>query len=138
MRKVKKLWIKQEKRIVTLLYKKGLINEFKLKDLYWAEYHHTGKTYKSKNYRQPEFLPEIHFWSGPDYFGDYDEHSLVSHVIDYLYWENVVVTDEGEVLRSDFKHTRRKSFLKYLQTLPTVKSDNKINKVVKIMRPHQD
>ena len=36
--KIKRLWIKQEKRIVKLLYKKGFLKDFKVEDLYWAEF----------------------------------------------------------------------------------------------------
>ena len=54
--KEKRLWIKQEKRIVRLLYKKGFLKDFKVSDFYWAEYHWSNnKKYKSKygKYRYP-------------------------------------------------------------------------------------
>lgn len=137
MRKVKKIWIKQEKRIVNLIYKKGLMpKEFKiLEELYWAEYHNSLKTYKSKEkkYRFAEYYPEVHY-SSTDYFGECDEHSLVKHIFEYMYWDNIINEEEipeDGFPKSNFRIKNRNSFIKYLQNLKTVNSDNKINKITK-------
>jgi|GEM_PF-6748206 hypothetical protein len=47
--KINKVWNKQEKRIVRLLYRKGF--EIDLSTLYWASYKETGKKYRHKGSR---------------------------------------------------------------------------------------
>jgi hypothetical protein len=141
MYKSKKLWIKQEKRIVKLLYKKGLLKSFKLSDFYWAEYtwfnkkcYHYKNAYSDKKYRSPLYMPEVHFMT-TDYWGGSDEQSITSTIKDLLYWENIDVDnwDEttGEYPKSTFPKMNRRDFIKYLEKLPTVIPDNKINKVIK-------
>jgi hypothetical protein len=143
--KIKRKWIKEEKRIVSLLYQKGFLKDFKVEELYWAEYHwHNRKSYKTrsnkydgKRYRFPVYMPEVHYCS-TDYWGESDEHSIVSHVMEHLHWVNIDTTDwdpdSGENPKSTF-NTRmtRPQFIKYLKGLPTVVPDNKINKVLKRM-----
>jgi hypothetical protein len=143
--KIKRRWVKEEKRIVSLLYRKGFLKDFKVEDLYWAEYNwRTKKTYRTrpnsydgKRYRFPVFLPEVHYFT-TDYWGEGDEHSIVSHVMEHLYWENVDTTnwdpDSGEYPKSIF-NTRmtRPQFIKYLKGLPTVVPDHKINKILRTM-----
>ncbi len=140
--KIKRRWVKQEKRIVRLLYRKGFLKDFKVGDLYWAEYHwFKKKQYKSrtnkydgKRYRYPVYMPEVHYCS-TDYWGESDEHSIVSHVLDMLHWQHIDTTDwdetSGEFPKSTFKRMDRDQFIKYLKQLPTVVPDNKINKVLK-------
>lgn len=131
MRKAKRLWIKQEKQTVKLLYRKGLLKDFKIKELYWNEYYRTGKMYRSSDgkYKHSEYFPEVHY-STTDYFGECDEHSIVSHISDLFYWENVDTEkwDEasGDYPESTFKYRSRKHFINYLRALKTVKFDNKI------------
>lgn len=143
MNKEQRLWVKQEKRIVTLMYQKGLITgkgrdlfyEFKLEDLYWAEYKWLRKKkYKSKGgYKYPLYMPEIHFGT-VDYWGECDEHSLVDNLIDSLYWEHVdyETWDEtsGEFPKSKFPRLNRVQLIKYLKGLPTKINDNKIRKIL--------
>ncbi len=141
--KIKRRWAKEEKRIVELLYKKGFIKgEFKLQDLYWAEYHwYNRKCYKSKHnsydgkrYRFPIYMPEIHFCTS-DYWGESDEHSIVDSVLERLHWEYIDTTnwdsDSGEYPKSKFKKMTRANFIHYLEKLPTVVSDNQIKKVLR-------
>lgn len=141
--KIKRRWTKEEKRIVELLYKKGFIKgEFKLQDLYWAEYHwYNRKCYKSKHnsydgkrYRFPIYMPEIHFCTS-DYWGESDEHSIVDSVLERLHWEYIDATnwdsDSGEYPKSKFKKMTRANFIHYLEKLPTVVSDNHIKKVLR-------
>lgn len=138
--KVKRKWVKEEKRIVRLLYRKGFLEDFKVNELYWAEYYWFRKKtrrYKSVDggkYRYPVYMPEVHYCT-TDYWGESDEHSIVSHVLDVLYWGNIDTTDwdeeSGEYPKSTFRKMTRPQFIKYLQTLPTVVSDNKINQVLK-------
>lgn len=141
MKKYIKLFVKQEKRIVKLLYIKGLLNNFKVKDLYWASYRTTGKRYKSteKKYRWTEYYPEVHY-STTDYWGECDEHSLVNHIQEMLYWTNIDERNwnpnSGEMPKSLFKNLgikHRKQFIKYLESLPRKVNNNKINKIIKKM-----
>jgi hypothetical protein len=142
--KIKRRWIKEEKQIVELLYKKGFIKgEFKLEDLYWESYNWFNKKcyktkpnpYDGKRYRFPIYMPEIHF-STSDYWGESDEHSVVDVVLERLYWEHIDTTnfdpnsyDEYPV--STFPRMTRGQFIKYLKGLPTKVGDNKIKKVLK-------
>lgn len=56
------IWKKQEKRIVRLLYRKGLLSDFKLSELYWEEYHRLRSRKKSIvgntriRYMHPKFI----------------------------------------------------------------------------------
>jgi hypothetical protein len=140
--KIKRKWIKEEKQIVYLLYRKGFLKDFKVRDLYWAEYHWFGrKQYKSrknkydgKRYRYPIYMPEVHYCT-TDYWGESDEHSIVSHALEVLYWQHTDTTnwspDSGEWPKSTFKRMNRVDLIHYLKKLPTVVPDKKINKVLK-------
>lgn len=134
--KIKRRWIKEEKQLVYLLYRKGLLKDFKLKDLYWAEHNwHNRKHYKSSDgYRWPLYMPEIHF-STTDYWGEGDEHSIVENVIQHLYWEHIDTTnwdsDSGKYPPSTFPKMTRGQFIKYLKKMPTKVGDKHINKILK-------
>lgn len=140
--KIKRKWVKDEKRIVRLLYRKGFLKDFKVDELYWAEYNwFNRKKYKSKPnsydgkcYRYPVYMPEVHYCT-TDYWGESDEHSIVSHVLDLLHWSNIDTTywdGESDVFpKSSFPKMSRKQFIKYLENLPTKVSDNKIKKILK-------
>jgi hypothetical protein len=143
--KIKRRWIKQEKQIVYLLYRKGFIKgEWKLEDLYWAEYKWLNKKcyktkpnrYEGKRYRFPIYMPEVHYCT-TDYWGESDEHSIVSSIKEMLYWSNIDTTDWESELgypKSNFKNLTREQFIKYLKNLPTKVADRKINKVVKFIK----
>lgn len=136
--KIKRQWIKEEKRIVSLLYRKGLLKDFKITDFYWAEYHwFRSRKYKSKRtkYSFPIYLPEVHYCT-TDYWGESDEHSIVSTILDHLYWSNIDEENfdptSGEWLKSTFnKRMTRKQFIKYLEKLPTKVSDRKLDKMIR-------
>ena len=138
--KVKRLWIKQEKRIVKLLYRKGFLKDFKVKDLYWQEYNwYTKKKYKSKysKYSYPVYMPEVHYMT-TDYWGEADEYSIVETIKEHLWWEHADTEnwdeDSGDWPKSAFPKMTRGQFIKYLEKLPTKVNDNKINKVLKTQR----
>ena len=135
--KENRLWVKQEKRIVKLLYRKGLLNDFKVSDFYWAEYRWMNrKKYKSKysEYRFPIYKPEVHYMT-TDYWGESDEHGIVDTIIGHFYWSNVDEENwdstSGEYPQSTFPKMTREQFIKYLDKLPTKVKDNKINKILK-------
>ena len=109
--------------------------------MYWAEYNwHNGKKYKSSNgkYSWPVYMPEVHYCT-TDYWGESDEHSIVSTVREHLYWENIETEgwdiELGGYPPSKFKILTRGQFIKYLKKLPTKISDKKINKVLKKVNP---
>lgn len=71
MEKAVRVWYKQEKRIVRLMYQKGLIDDFKLSELYWERYKLTEKKMGRKPRKKYVFTthyPEIHFCT-VDYWG---------------------------------------------------------------------
>ena len=138
--KIKRLWTKQEKRIVRLLYRKGFLKDFKIKDLYWAEYSWLGKKkYKSKRskYSYPVYMPEVHYFT-TDYWGESDEHSVVGTIKEHLWWDHADTENwddtSGEWPKSKFPRMNREQFIKYLEKLPTKISDNKINRVLKTQK----
>lgn len=135
--KIKRTWVKEEKTIVKLLYRKGLLKDFKLDDLYWAEYYWSNKKkYKTKDgkYRFPVYLPEVHYCT-TDYWGESDEHSVVRHAIEHLYWENIDTKNwdskSDEYPPSKLPKMGRKKFIQYLKKLPTEVNNNKIRKVLR-------
>lgn len=140
--KVVRAWKKQEKRIVLLLYRKGLLS-IPIENLYWAKYKRYGKKFRSKySKRKLEcFLPEI-YYSTWDYWGEFDEHPLVDDIIDRLTGDGIPDDifeecgyDYFRAMRySSFQYKGRKWFIKYLSSLPTVRKDSKINKFLKYIR----
>ena len=133
-----KLWKKQEKRIVKLLYKKGFLKDFEIKNFYWESFKCLNKKrYKSKSgYRYRQYVPELHFGT-VDYWGEGDDKSIVDYVLDVLYWNNlenneICIDDEGYYLHpeSTFKIQTREQFIKYLSKLPNKVNDNKIRKAL--------
>lgn len=127
-------WVKQEKRIVKLLYKKGLLTNFKIEELYWAEYKWLRKKrYKGKSgYKFPLYMPEIHFGT-TDYWGEGDEHSLVDSFLEEIYWKHIDYNNwdetSGEYPKSNMK-LNRVQLLMYLKGLPTKINDNKIKRIL--------
>ena len=138
--KIKRSWIKQEKQIVKLLYQKGLLQDYNLDNLYWAEYHrYNNKKYKSSygKYSWPVYMPEVHYMT-TDYWGESDEHSIVGTIKDEFWWGHAEMENwddtSGEWPNSTFPIMTREQFIKYLEKLPTKVNDNKINKVLKTQR----
>ena len=67
--------------------------------------------------------------------GESDEHGIVNSVLDGLYWENAIIEDkDGEMFShtSTFNYKDREWFIKYLEALPTIRHDSKINKILKM------
>lgn len=131
-----KVWKKQEKRIVKLLYKKGLLERynFPLKEFYWENYKKYKKpNRKNKNgYKWMKYFPEVYF-SVVDYWGEVDEYSLIDNILNEFYWKYAKESPEdcdGVWPKSDFNYKGRKWFIEYLKKLPTVKNDSGINKVL--------
>lgn len=108
--------------------------------MYWASYKKTGKKYRRKGstFSSSGYRDEVYFCI-KDYWGEYDEYSLVDRFIEKTTWENIpddVLKNCGDMCevyaRSNFRYKGRKWLLKYLSALPTVRCDSKINKILKI------
>ena len=136
--KINRVWNKQEKRIVRLLYRKGF--DMDLSNLYWASYKETGKKYRHKGstFNFSGYRDEVYFCI-QDYWGECEEHSLVDTFIEMTAWENIpddVLKNCGDMCevysRSNFQYKGRKWLIKYLSALPTVRCDSKINKILRI------
>lgn len=136
--KTNRVWNKQEKRIVRLLYRKGF--DLDLSNLYWASYKETGKKYRHKGstFSYTGYRDEVYFCTW-DYWGECDEHSLVDCFIEMTTWENVpadVLKNCDDMWKvyslSNFQYKGRKWLIKYLSALPTVRCDSKINKILRI------
>jgi hypothetical protein len=120
MRSQLKLWKKQEKRIVKLLYKKGFLNCFNINEFYWESYKSLGRRYRSKKgYLNLQYLPEVHY-STKDYWGETDENSIVDIIKSFFYYDG-----ELPIIKT------RQGFINYLTSLPTTVNDSKINKILK-------
>lgn len=130
--KIKRQWVKEEKITMRLLYKKGLLEGFKIKDLYWQEYYYTKKHCKTKGgFCHCIYMPEV-YYSTTDYWGETDEHSVVDHVKQDLYWGAVDVSemDEDGLPQSKFPRMNRRQFIAYLKRLPTKVNDRRINTIL--------
>lgn len=127
--------LKDEKRILKLMYKKGIFEvlNIDLKNLSW-EYLLYGKRLrrrKGKNkYAFRECLPELHEWT-QDYWGEGDSHSVVDSFKQYLFWETAREFDEASGFPINHKYpVKNKQIIKYLNNLPTKNSNSKFNRVL--------
>lgn len=130
MKKIQRRHIKEEKRIVRLLYRKGLIDNHDPNNLYWTDYNYLFNRREYKN-RVP--VMEVHFCS-VDYWGEVDEHSLVSEHLELLWWDGAYdfCDETGYPDKSTFNIRDRRGFIKYLEALPTTRCDSKINVALKV------
>lgn len=134
MKKYIKKHIKQEKVIVKLLYKKGLLDE-DFKSLGWESFK-TGKMprrlKKGLKYKYREYIPEL-FIFYTDYWGEGMETPVVETYLsnwwyDYCCKNNLL----DENYYPTIKLFTKENFIKYLRSLPNKRSDSKINKLLKI------
>lgn len=145
-RKPIRKYLKQEKRIVNLLYKKGFIKEHKVEDFYWESYkicgskkpRKRGKWKNKEKYRIIIYYPQV-FFGYCDYFGEWDDISIVDRVLEELYWQHAYKDEDQEDTdfpKSTFKIKDRIKIIKYLEKLPTVNSDNKIKKTTRYRKEY--
>jgi len=136
MKKYIKKHLKDEKRILKLMYKKGIFEQLgiKLDNLGW-EYLLYGKRKrrrKDKNkYAFRECLPELHEFT-QDYWGEGDSHSVVGILKDNIYFGSTDIYDydeDGFPINSKFPKTN--DVINYLLKLPTVNNDSKFNRFLK-------
>jgi hypothetical protein len=126
-------WVKDEKRLIKLLYRKGfLVGQLDIKGLYWSAYKTNGKRYKHGKYRFSVYLPELHYCTC-DYWGECDEWPVTRDILDNFFWNKINEdwdADTGDWPTSTTKVKSRKDLLLHLNTLPTVFHDSKINKLL--------
>lgn len=130
MKKYIKKHLKDEKRILKLMYKKGFfkILNIDFEDLSWELLLEGKRQRKRKGewvYR--DFLPELHVWSR-DYWGECDSNSLVDCLKQYLFWETAKDYDLETGFPINQKYPTTKFLIEYLTKLPTVNNDSKFNK----------
>lgn len=133
-RKNVRKWVKDEKRIIKLAYRKGYLDCFNIKYFYWDGFKATGKRYKSRysDYSFHQYYPEV-FICEIDYWGEADDIGIVDWLWDKVYWDGVDMEEfNGVWPESDNKkYLSRSGLIEYLEMQPTVVHDSKINKVLK-------
>jgi len=128
--------LKDEKRIIKLMYIKGLFKAFNisLKHIGW-EYLSEGKRKRKRKGRNKwgykEYKPELFLYT-VDYWGEGDETSIVDILQQDLYWVSGHFDEEtSQFVAGDKKYYERSQLIAYLKTLPTVKKNSKINGYLK-------
>lgn len=133
MKKYIRKHLKDEKRILKLMYRKDIFKllDIDIKSVDW-EYLYKGrkgrKGIRRSKYGISDYLPELHtYWQ--DYWGEGDSKSVISCLRDYLYWEKAQHFDEtGFPL--DTKYLKSDELIKYLSELPTKIHDSKFNTIL--------
>lgn len=134
MKKYIKKHIKDEKRILKLLYKKGLLDHYNFDYLGWEFLHEGKKGRRRKNkseYSFHEYLPELHIFS-VDYWGEGDSTSVVESIRDSIIMENADYCPVDGWFNINKSVVKNKGFINYLESLPTKNNDSKFNKYLKI------
>ena len=135
--KIVRKFIKDEKRILKLMNKKGLLFYYNFDNLYWDNRISIGHSIKHKSsitgsgyYWSYCLAPEL-IYVVPDYWGECDERSVIDDVLEKLFWDNVIDVDADEP-ESTFDCKGRSWLIKYLSKLPNkTYEDRKINKIIK-------
>lgn len=109
---------KQEKRIIKLAIKSGVFDKERLKELYWAEFRPQGRPRrKNKNgYRWGRYYQEL-YYATSDYWGECNEHSIVSEFFQMLYYGLNHFTDDGDRIGKNISPNTRPKLIKYLKGL---------------------
>jgi len=115
MNKKVKLWKKQEKRIVKLAYRAGLL-KLPLKDLHWIKEPSLQMCYWNKNY-----------------LGEGEQYPLVLSIHSYFFYAHVTgLFDKNGNVESTYTCRTSKQAIKFLSKFPRKIFDSKINKVLKV------
>lgn len=130
MNKIQRKHLKLQKRTLRLLYRKGLIDKHEPEDLYWCDYDYH---YSKRKYGNRVPLMNVYF-DTVDYWGEVDETDLIGNVIDLLWWDGAYdfCQESGYPEKSTFEPRTKLEFIKYLEKLPTVRNDSKINVALKV------
>lgn len=133
MKKYIKKHLKDEKRILKLMYKKGIFELLNVdfKHLCW-EYLLDGKRQRKRKgkWAYKDFLPELHLWT-QDYWGEGESHSIVDSFKQYLFWETATDFDLDTGFPINQKYPTTKYLIEYLSKLPTKKNDSKFNRFLR-------
>lgn len=127
--------IKQEKRILKLMYKKGIFDLLRvdIKRLGWEFLLEGRKGRRRKGeYSFSDYLPQLHSYTC-DYWGEWDSDSIISNYQEYLFWTTgSEFTDMG--YPEDGLILNRHQLIKYLKALPIKRNDSKFNSILKITK----
>lgn len=130
--KVLRSRIKRDKRILRIMYRKGLLDTWMDSGIHWAAYNSHNERLDHNHLYQIELF----YWIG-DYWGEWDERELISDVIDNHICDLLNPNDEYFKIEKEFydwhrKHNTFRKIMSYLRSLPTKRSDSGINKYLKI------
>ncbi|MDH6308093.1 hypothetical protein M2451_002612 [Dysgonomonas sp. PFB1-18] len=130
--KVLRKHIKRDKRMLRLLYRKGLLDAWMDSHIHWAAY----RSFNNRFNKNHLYHIEPYYWI-EDYWGEGDERELISDVIDNHIWETLNPKDEHFNVEREFykwhkEHSSFKKMMNYLHSLPTKRRDSGINKYLKI------
>lgn len=114
--KVLRKHIKDCKRILLLMYRKGLLNGWFGKKMYWEN---------NRNYIEPYYWVE-------EYYGEGEEVELIPEAFHSHVWKTVGCYNEEAFYRMVEKINTQKEVIKYLKQLPTKRRDGLINKYLKV------
>ena len=134
MKKYIKKHLKDEKRILKLMYQKGVINDLgvNLKYCGW-EYSKGAKRLRKRKgkreYSHKEYLPELHVFE-TDYWGESDSYSIVSRYKEVLYWNGMKSDDDYNSYKGQSFNNSK--LIKYLSTISTKQHKGSFNKLLKI------
>lgn len=135
MNKSERKYIKQEKMILKLICKKGLMikEDIGISAIGWASSVRGKKIRLRKNsknkYNGWRWLSSLNYYTF-DYWGEGDECSLIDMLI-YRYWfESTTVFDDCGMPLD--KVPTREEYIKYLRSLPNINNDSRINSLLKI------
>ena len=122
MKKSIRKLVKDEKRIVKLMYIKGILKAFKIKpeQLSWE-----------LCYCRKQDVPEIMIYF-TDYWGEGDSYSIIDSYFEQLYLTTGFYNEETTEFVSENKINSREKLIKHLISLPTVLKNSKINKYLKV------
>ena len=131
MKKYIKKHLKDEKRILKLMHKKGILEllEINYEDLSW-EWFLDGKRERrrKRKYAFRDSLAQLHIHS-QDYWGEGRCESVVSIFKEY-YWFEFAKEREAEGYPKNTIYPTNKILVDYLLKLPTKNNNSKFNKIL--------
>lgn len=136
MNKVYRKHLKDEKRILKLMYKKGIIDSlgFNLDNLGWEYFLPYKRTRKRKGDRKwtfSEYLPQLHEYT-VDYWGEGDSYSIVEYYKQCVHYE-ISEVDEDSLFPTG-KYPSNSFMIKHLRGMRTVKNDSRFNRFLKVTK----
>lgn len=138
MKKYIKQHLKSEKRILKLLYRKGIINKSDFKNLEWCYYLHGKRIRNRRNknkYHYVDYLPELCQWS-TDYWGESDTHSWTSYFHSIIYWGNVEYINDEYIPTIKSRIITPQYMIKELKKMKDINKDSSFNKYLKVNKEY--